>query len=194
MRSLVFLTVIVAVLVGLVVWKVTDSEEPQGYEPPDESTGVALLGTKESKSSQRSDPGDRAWLGEAQEAGLQTQDETGVEEAAGRAPSSPTAGEGRTGEGGGAAVPASTPPPEPPVEAPQEEPEPDLPEGAILYEVQEGDTLYSLVRSAYGTATDTLIEQVSEANQLDDPSALEVGQKLIFPKLEGYAAPTRPGG
>lgn len=53
--------------------------------------------------------------------------------------------------------------------------------GAVIYRVRPGDTLTSLARAFYGTAA--AFEQLAAANDLTDPSALDVGQELIIPDL-----------
>ncbi len=57
------------------------------------------------------------------------------------------------------------------------------------YTVKSGDTLYQIVKRAYGTAPQELVADVAKANGMKDPSALKVGQKLKLPSLAGYPAP-----
>ena len=62
----------------------------------------------------------------------------------------------------------------------------------LAYTVEDGDSLYRIVRKVYGTANDTLIQKIATANQLADAGSLAIGQKLSLPHLEGYPAPKRP--
>lgn len=62
----------------------------------------------------------------------------------------------------------------------------------LRYAVQPGDTLYSIVRRAYGAARTDLVEAVAAANRLEDSSSLEIGQVLVLPVVEGYPAPEPP--
>jgi len=73
------------------------------------------------------------------------------------------------------------------------DPSPKPPVSLVLrHTVVEGDTLYSLVSRAYGMAPETLLHAVAEANDLRDPSALNLGQVLVLPVLEGFKAPQKP--
>ena len=62
----------------------------------------------------------------------------------------------------------------------------------LAYTVEDGDSLYRIVRRVYGTADDTLIQEIATANHPADAGSLAIGQKLSLPLLEGYPAPKRP--
>lgn len=50
-----------------------------------------------------------------------------------------------------------------------------------IYEVQEGDTLEGIALRFYGTSTPEKIEQIQQANGMDDPNSLQIGQKINVP-------------
>ncbi|RMH05294.1 MAG: LysM domain-containing protein, partial [Planctomycetota bacterium] len=62
------------------------------------------------------------------------------------------------------------------------------------YTVRRGDTLYSIVRRAYGVAPASLIAEVASVNGLEDPAALDVGRELVLPEIAGHRPPEDPGG
>lgn len=55
--------------------------------------------------------------------------------------------------------------------------------------VRKGESLYGIVREAYGTANADLVRAVALANGLADPSRLASGQELRLPSVPGYPAP-----
>jgi len=60
------------------------------------------------------------------------------------------------------------------------------------YTIQSGDTLYRILVRAYGTAPESLVEAIAEANALTDPSALTVGATLQLPVISGFQPPQQP--
>ncbi len=52
---------------------------------------------------------------------------------------------------------------------------------AATYTVQNGDTLEQIARRHYGSGTPALIQKISRANNMTNPNALKVGQKLVIP-------------
>jgi hypothetical protein len=58
---------------------------------------------------------------------------------------------------------------------------------AITYIVQAGDTLYDIALR-YGVTVDEIVE----ANNLENPDVLKIGQELIIPLPEPTAAPVAP--
>lgn len=54
-------------------------------------------------------------------------------------------------------------------------------EGALDYEVAEGDTLWSISEKVYGTGFNW--QMIAEANNITDPNNLEAGTKLRIPSL-----------
>ncbi len=67
------------------------------------------------------------------------------------------------------------PDPEP---EPEPEPEEDEPED-VTHVVQEGDTLSSIAAD-FGVA----LEEIVEANDLEDPDAILVGEELVIPDVD----------
>ncbi len=63
---------------------------------------------------------------------------------------------------------------------------------SLTHTVVRGDTLYSLLKRAYGRVGDELLFAVADANGMDDPGSLEVGQVLVLPVVAGYPAPEPP--
>lgn len=53
---------------------------------------------------------------------------------------------------------------------------PESPPEAIIYTVQEDDTLYSIAQE-YGTQVDTIVE----FNYISDPNLIQPNQKLVVP-------------
>ena len=49
------------------------------------------------------------------------------------------------------------------------------------YEVQSGDTMDKIVRTYYGTYSPEKVEAIMNANKMDNPNKLSIGQKLIIP-------------
>ena len=56
-----------------------------------------------------------------------------------------------------------------------------------IYVVQSGDTLGSIAKRVYGSATKYFI--IQKANNITDPSRIWVGQKLVIPPLDGGTTP-----
>ena len=88
--------------------------------------------------------------------------------------------------GGDETTPTSTSRPSPPPEATATPARTTHP--ATTYEVQPGDTLFSIARR-YGTT----VEAIVAANGLADPSAIEVGHVLVIPGGDG-PTPTPAAG
>jgi LysM repeat protein len=77
------------------------------------------------------------------------------------------------------ATPEDTPAEEP-AEEPEEEPEEeDAPAEGEVYEVQEGDTLLSI-----SVETGVPMDDIIEANDLDDPDSLAIGDELVLPAVD----------
>lgn len=66
------------------------------------------------------------------------------------------------------------------------------PGGNVAYKVKSGDTLYGIVRRAYGQADRDLVMSVSIRNDMSNPSDLQIDQDLVLPNLDGYPAPKKP--
>lgn len=196
MRSLATLGGIILLIVLAIAWKI--SNQVEAGQEPDSNTGVITLGVvnEDGSTSTQGSAGDQnsgALLGTP------------------KTPAQPNGGDSGSSAahqpGGNSGQPESqgdqpdTPPASPPAPAPEpntpepttEDDPPSEPEIAgQTYVVAQGDTLYSILMRTYGKADDTLIAAIAEANQLDDPSALSIGMRLILPAVDGYRAPERP--
>ena len=176
MRTLLALTALMLVLAAAVWWKTRPAEADSDRVPPvtvaDERMGVVTLGLKDGTAAS------------AQDAAFASSEPT----------TGPQEGNLET------APPDQSEEESDPVPAVEEEPAmetapvatPPVPAAPVTHVVVSGDTLYGLVRKAYGTAPEELIDLVADANGLDDPGALEVGQQLSFPEVLGFRAPTKP--
>ncbi len=51
------------------------------------------------------------------------------------------------------------------------------------YTVQSGDTLESIIIRFYGTFDMTKVDLIKEANNMANPNALSIGQKLVIPMI-----------
>ena len=47
------------------------------------------------------------------------------------------------------------------------------------YEVEKGDTLYTISQKIYGDIS--RVEKICEVNQISDPDSIRSGQKIILP-------------
>ncbi len=52
---------------------------------------------------------------------------------------------------------------------------------AATYVVQNGDTLEKIARRYYGSGKPALIQKISRANNMSNPNALKIGQRLVIP-------------
>ena len=180
MRTLLALTALMLVLAGAVWWKTRPAEDASHLPPTtssDERLGVVTVGLAEgqanpSEASFPTHPLNQPMSGEQEDANEEdARDSKPVNSSLELAPLKQPA------------LPTTDSP---------SSPEEVLPAAALTYTVIAGDTFYSLVRRAYGTAPEALLDAVATANQLDDPSALEVGQVLKLPTIAGFKAPQKP--
>jgi hypothetical protein len=63
--------------------------------------------------------------------------------------------------------------------------------GAIDYVVRLDDTMYRIILNHYGTYSEDILRAISVANNLSDPSAIGIGDKVTLPVIEGVGAPKR---
>jgi len=181
MRNLAVLVLLLLALVVVVVLRLTRGagEAPPAIPEDDPALGVLTVGLPEGTG--------RAPENGAMEPGAPADRSPGkTKEEAGEAPGPETEPPPRP-EG---ASPEPVPPG--PVGEPAAEPGPPEPLREPRHVVQPGETLYSLVRRAYGIAPQALVEAVARANGLADAGRLRVGQELRFPVLEGYPEPREP--
>ena len=69
---------------------------------------------------------------------------------------------------------------------------PTPPKRDVRSTIRDGDSLYKILRGAYGKANETLVEAVAKANRLEDPSNLNVGKVLLLPEVPGFQTPQQP--
>jgi nucleoid-associated protein YgaU len=58
-------------------------------------------------------------------------------------------------------------------------PNPETDAGFVLYDVESGDTFYSICLAHYGTSS--RVQSLAAYNNIDDPASLRVGQRLRIP-------------
>ena len=63
--------------------------------------------------------------------------------------------------------------------------------GAIDYVVREDDTMYRIILNHYGKYSEDILREISDANNLSDPSDIGIGDKVILPVIEGVGAPKK---
>lgn len=59
--------------------------------------------------------------------------------------------------------------------------EPTLPKGTESYTVKNGDTLAGIIVRFYGSYDLSKVDKIKEANNMDNPNNLQIGQNLIIP-------------
>lgn len=169
MRLLLILTALMLAIAGGVWWKTTRASEgdPNGALQTDPNLGIATFGAPAepppagADAAQAAPASGRGELAVPSEAVLRNPHEKA------------TAGD----------------PKEPPTAANETKPAPPAPPAELSYVVQGGDTLYQIVKRAYGSASPELIRDVAKANGMKDPGAIQKGQRLKLPALAGYPAP-----
>jgi nucleoid-associated protein YgaU len=180
MRLLLILTALMLAIAGGVWWKTTQAGagDPDGALLTDPNLGIATFGAQEVAP-----PPATTGAGTPQDATAKKDLTLPAEAVLRNSHERATAGdpkEPQTAANETAPLPAATPPaPATPPTAPKE----------VAYVVKSGDTLYQIVKRAYGSAATELIADVAKANGLKDAGALKVGQKLKLPSLAGYPAP-----
>lgn len=178
MRTLLALTVLMLALAGAVWWKTRPADDI-GKLPPttasDSRVGVATVGMEKGTT-----------IPKAKDASFPK-----------KRPFSDAPGD-HEGEEGKTSLAANTPgedsvvPPTPPVVEPEPTPPPVVESKSVRHTIVQGDTLYTLVKLAYGTAPEALIDAVAEANNLKDPGSLQPGQVILLPVVDGFSAPKKP--
>ncbi|MCP4092931.1 MAG: LysM peptidoglycan-binding domain-containing protein [Planctomycetes bacterium] len=180
MRTLLALTVLMLVLAGAVWWKTRPEENNQKLPPTtvnDSRVGVSTVGMEPGTSI----PTD---------ASFPPRPNTNPYER----PNSDADGD-HEGEDTKTNL-AVNPPEEDPVNPTPVEPDPTPPPvvepQVLMHTIVAGDTFYSLIRSYYGTAPESLLDAVAEANSLSDPGSLNLDQKILMPVIDGFRAPKKP--
>lgn len=162
------------VLAGAVWWKTRPAENANHMPPTtssDSRIGVATVGLEGSRPTEASFPASRTTDG----GGDHELPATSTPGSTARVAPTPLQGDL-----------------EPVVDEPAVMPTPPVVPMVLKYTVVSGDSLYGIVRRAYGTAPEHLIDAIATANGLDDPSALDLGQVLRLPIIDGFNAPQKP--
>ncbi|MFK5956728.1 MAG: LysM domain-containing protein [Planctomycetota bacterium] len=170
MRTLLALTALMLLLATAVWWKTKPTTETSTLPPTsqeDPYKAVVTLGTR-----------GEANLAEASFPKANTQSDGGADHESPviSPPSIPH----------GVMEVTSTPP-----DQPTHDPIIQVPTGKT-YTIQSGDTLYRILVRAYGSAPESLVTTIAEANALTDPAALTVGANLLLPIVSGFQPPQQP--
>lgn len=175
MRTLIALVVLVLALAYAVYSKTTPDAEnlPPTSAAHDRSLGITTLGIASTEASATTSPKGQAVAAVSEsteaappnsEVNASTPDDIVVHE-----PLKPTL------------QPVPTPEPESVVAS----------DNTIHYIVRENDTMYRIIINHYGTYSESILQAVSDANDLSDPSAIDIGDKILLPIIEGVGAPKK---
>ena len=63
--------------------------------------------------------------------------------------------------------------------------------GAVDYVVRQDDTMYRIILNYYGKYSEDILQAISDANNLSDPSEIGIGDKITLPVIEGVGAPKK---
>ncbi|MFT7517376.1 MAG: hypothetical protein ACI84O_001168 [Myxococcota bacterium] len=167
MRTLLALVAFVLVLAYAVWFKTTPEELPPTKAPQNSSLGIVTLGIT------------------SNEAGASTTTPPDAVEAVSE--STDDATKDIDNDTGKKVVhqPLLPPTPEP---IPDTDPIPAV-DTPLNYIVQDGDTMYRIIKRCYGTYSESILQDVADANSLRDPSAIGVGDQLVLPLIDGVSAP-----
>ena len=170
MRTLIALVVLVVALAYAVVYKTSnnDEDQPPTQLPHDSSIGIMTLGVTSAEAASPADPESKAVAAVSES----TNSDVNVAPAATK----------------DVAVHEPMPP-----EAVTEADVVAVTEagGAIEYVVREDDTMYRIILNHYGTYSEDILQSISDANNLSDPSDIGIGDKVTLPVIEGVGAPKR---
>lgn len=172
MRTLLALTALMLVLAGAVWWKTRPAENINNMPATtssDSRVGIATVGMAGSGPTEANFP--------------TTPPNDGGQDH--ELPPEPGAGQD-------SAPPVDPTPPQVDPEPVVIPPKPPVVPAILQYTVVSGDSLYGIVKRAYGTAPEDLVNTIATANGLADPSALGLGQVLRLPVIEGFTAPQKP--
>ena len=174
MRTLIALVVLVLAL-AYVVWNKTSTnaeDQPPTQAPHDSSIGITTFGVTSAEAVSPADPGSKAVAAVSES----------------------------TDSNVNVAPPATDKvvvhEPIQPRLQPEIVTEADIPAvteagGAIEYVVREDDTMYRIILNHYGTYSEDILQAISDANNLSDPSDIGIGDKVTLPVIEGVDAPKR---
>lgn len=181
MRLLLILTALMLAIAGGVWWKTTQAGagDPDGALLTDPNLGIATFGAQNEAPPPA--PGGTATPDAAADANAKKNLAVPAEAVLRNPHERATTGDPKE-------PPTAANEAPPPAAAPPTAQAPAAPK-EVAYVVKNGDTLYQIVKRAYGTAATELIADVAKANGLKDAGALKVGQKLKLPSLAGYPAP-----
>jgi hypothetical protein len=170
MRTLIALVVLVVALAYAVVYKTSnnDEDQPPTQLPHDSSIGIMTLGVTSAEAASPADPESRAVaaVSESTNADVNVAPPA-TKDVAVHEPMPPEA----VTEADVVAVTEAG--------------------GAIEYVVREDDTMYRIILNHYGTYSEDILQSISDANNLSDPSDIGIGDKVTLPVIEGVGAPKR---
>jgi len=178
MRPLILLSTLVIVLAGFVAWRTLATDTSAPAINVDANTGVVILGLP--KGAARNTASDLKVAPQKPSPKISPKT-TSLSEARYQT-DTPAAVIAESDKAAVQAKPVTVKPKD--VEANQP-PEPSY----ASYQVEEDDTLYRILRFAYDKANQELVDAVAEANQMEDPSELMVGQMIKLPFVDGYRKP-----
>ncbi|MBC8371870.1 MAG: LysM peptidoglycan-binding domain-containing protein [Planctomycetes bacterium] len=170
MRTLLALVAFVLALASAVWFKTAPNDLPPTTAPHDNSIGIMTLGIDSSEASFTKPETESKPVAAVSESTLVNPKDTA----------------------------ATTPVPEVVVHQPKIPPQPEpatdplqpIAEGPLNYTVQSGDTMYRIIKRCYKTYSEDILQSVADANNLRDPSAINIGDELVLPLIAGVSAPT----
>ena len=172
MRTLIALVVLVVALAYAVVYKTSnnDEDQPPTQLPHDSSIGIMTLGVTIAAAASPADPESKAVAAVSESTnavGYADPPAPATKDIVVHEPMQPEA----VTEADVVAVTEAG--------------------GAIEYVVREDDTMYRIILNHYGTYSEDILQSISDANNLSDPSDIGIGDKVTLPVIEGVGAPKR---
>jgi len=164
MRTLIALVVLVVALAYAVVYKTNTEDPPPTQLPHDSSIGIMTLGVTSTEAASPADPESKAVAAVSESTNSDVNVvPTATQDVAVHEPMPPTLQPETVTEAG----------------------------GAIDYVIREDDTMYRIILNHYGKYSEDILREISDANNLSDPSDIGIGDKVILPVIEGVGAPKK---
>jgi hypothetical protein len=174
MRTLIALVVLVVALAYAVVYKTSNNAEdlPPTQLPHDSSIGIMTLGVTSAEAASPADPESKAVaaVSESTNSGINVAPPA-TKDIAVHEPMQPTLQPETVTKTETSSIAEAG--------------------GAIDYVVREDDTMYRIILTHYGTYSEDILQSISDANNLSDPSDIGIGDKVTLPVIEGVGAPKR---